>query len=88
MDVKPTDKSQVYRWLDGQLPHLPTQIRIAAALKLHDLETGEPDPELLLVHPAHTWLARKLKGRDATEVTKLRQMIDIAFPDKKTGTGN
>lgn len=79
------DKTQIYRWLRGQLPHAKTQVRIAAALSLTDPETGEPTPERLMHHPAHDWIARKFQGRDMEEIERIRRMVDIAFPDK-TGT--
>lgn len=81
------DKSQVYRWLKGNLPHAPTQIRIAAALNLNDPDTGAPDPEALLRHPDQDWIARRLKGKSREEIERIKQMIDLAFPTK-TGTGD
>jgi len=79
------DKSQVYRWLAGQLPHRETQLRIAAALELINPETGEPDPERLMTHPAHDWIARKFKDRSMDEFERLKTLVEAAFPDK-TGT--
>lgn len=81
------DKSQVYRWLKGALPHPPTQIRIAAALELLDPETGEPDPQMLMVHPAQVWMALKIRGRSQDDIERMKQMIDLAFPSR-TGTDN
>jgi len=84
---RPLDKTHVYRWLRGTLPHIETQIRIAAALELRDPETGEPNPELMMTHPAQVWIARKVQGRPKEDVERLRQMIELAFPDR-TGTDN
>jgi hypothetical protein len=78
----PIDKSQVYRWIKGQLPHGQTLTRIAAALELLNFETGEPDPELLLAHPSQDWIARKFKDRDHQEYERMKQMLDLAFPDR------
>lgn len=78
-------KSQVYRWIKGQLPQRPTQIRIAAALSLTDPETGEPMPELLTRHPAEDWIARKLRGKSDEDVDRMKQAIELLFPDR-TGT--
>lgn len=71
------DKSQVYRWLKGQLPQSNMQERIAAVFQV--------EPDALLRHPADDWIARKLRGRSKEEVDRLRQMIELAFPSK-TGT--
>ena len=81
------DKSQVYRWLKGQMPQPPMQERIAAALEIVDVETGEPDSSGILRHPDFDWFARKMQGRDEDELKRLKQMVDLAFPTK-TGTHN
>lgn len=81
------DKSQVYRWLKGQLPHKPTQVRIAAALELLDIETGEPAPELLMSHPAQSWIAGALQGLPNSEVERIRRVVELSLP-RKTGTDN
>lgn len=87
MSEAPIDKSQIYKWLKGQLPHAPTQLRIAAALELLNFETGQPDPELLLAHPSQDWIARKFKDRSTADFERAKQMLELAFPDK-TGTRN
>lgn len=86
-DADPIDKSQVYKWLKGQLPHGPTLIRIAAALELLNVETGEPDPERLLAHPSQDWIARKVKGLPKEEADSVRQMLDLWLA-RRTGTNN
>lgn len=83
--LPPIDKSQVYRWLKGQLPHMPTQVRIAAALELLDPVTNEPDPQMLLRHPHQDWIARKLQGRSEEELDRARKAIELVLPDR-TGT--
>jgi len=85
MDQGEIDKSQVYRWLKGQLPHGPTLMRIAATLDLTDPTTGEPNPEMLMAHPAQDWITMKLQGRSRDEVERLKSLIELALPDR-TGT--
>jgi hypothetical protein len=85
METQPLDKSQVYRWLRGQLPHRPTQVRIAAALELNDPETGEPNPEILMMHPAMSFLAERVDVDSPEDMEKLRQLVEITFPHR-TGT--
>lgn len=80
MDLPEVDKSQVYRWIKGQMPQAPMQERIAGAL-------GFPgEPEKLLQDPTMDWLAAFF--RDKTEEQKERaiQMLKVLFPDSKTGT--
>jgi hypothetical protein len=81
------DKSQVYRWMKGQLPHGPTQLRIAAALGLLDIETGEPDPELLLAHPDQGWIAERVKDLSKEDRATVKQMLDL-WLSRRTGTNN
>lgn len=82
MDPQVIDKSQVYRWLKGQLPHASTQRRIAEALSLMDSDTGEPNPKLLTTHPAQAWIARKVAGLEPEDIVRLKTIIETAFPDK------
>lgn len=81
------DKSQVYRWLKGQLPQHHMQTRIAGALSIVDVETGDADPAGIFRDPNLDWFARKMQGRDKDEVNRLKQMVELAFPSK-TGTHN
>lgn len=82
MDTAVIDKSQVYRWLKGQLPQRATQIRIAAALQLLD-ENGNPDPELLTTDPAVAWVATRVKGRSKEEIQKVKEFLDWALPPRR-----
>lgn len=84
MDPQVIDKSQVYRWLKGQLPQRRTQERIAAALNLLDKDTGEPAPQLLMTHPAQEWIAQKVSGLDPKDLVRMKTIIETAFPS--TGT--
>lgn len=87
MDQPVIDKSQVYRWLKGQLPHAPTLLRVAAVLDLRDIDTMDLNPNLIFRHPDEVWIANQIKGRPEEEVRRLRAMIELALP-RKTGTDN
>lgn len=85
MDLPIIDKSQVYRWLKGQLPQKKTQLRIAGVLELLDADTREPTPEKLFVHPAQEWITEKLRGRTADEIRRAKQAVDLVL-FARTGT--
>lgn len=72
------DKSQVYRWLKGQLPQAPMQQRIAAALGF------EGQPEKLLQPPEFGWIKDFFDGRSREEVARIRDTLTVAFP--RSGT--
>lgn len=72
------DKSQIYRWLKGQLPQEEMQVRIAGVLDLDD-------PAQLLRPPEADWLMKFFEKRNADERARIRQMLEAAFPEK-TGT--
>lgn len=76
------DKTQVYRWLRGQLPQPATQLRIASALGF------EGEPEKLLQHPSMDWLSEFFKKRTEDETEKAIQMLKLMFPEGKTGTND
>lgn len=78
MDLPRVDKSQVYRWIKGQLPQAPMQQRLAQALELNE-------PEDLLRQPEDDWFVQFYMHRSAEERARLRKMLEAAFPDK-TGT--
>jgi hypothetical protein len=81
------DKSQVYRWLKGQLPQAAMQKRIAGALEICDVETNEPDPSGLLRHPDLDWIARRIQQSDPEDVKKLKTIVELTLP-MRTGTRN
>lgn len=62
MDLTEVDKSQVYRWLKGQLPHPSMQGRISGALGFAD------EPEKILQDPTIDWLYQFF--RDKTDEQK------------------
>jgi transcriptional regulator with XRE-family HTH domain len=74
------DKSQVYRWLKGQMPQAAHQARIAAALGHED------DPSIILRAPEADWLARFFEDRSREELERMKTMLEAAFP-RKTGSG-
>lgn len=71
------DKSQVYRWLKGQLPQPPMQRRIASALELDE-------PEALLRDPDNDWFRQFIRGRSREEIDRIRRVLEMSFP--RTGT--
>lgn len=78
------DKSQVYRWMKGQLPHAPTQERIARVLNIVNPITGKVDPKLLQSHPSQAWIYAKVSNRSDDELRRMREVLDAAFPDDRT----
>lgn len=86
------DKSQVYRWIDGQMPQTRFLNRIAWALSIFTTdddgaERPEPDPTGFLRDPNLDWFARQVKDRSDDELRRLRNLVENAFPPK-TGTMN
>lgn len=77
MDLNEVEKSQVYRWLKGQMPHAAQQERIAAVLEI--------DPEALLRHPDDDWVAKFMKDRDAEEIQRIKNTLENAFPKRDAG---
>lgn len=73
------DKSQVYRWIKGQLPQAAMQARIAAAL-------GLPDPAKLLMPPEMDWMNEFFQDRSTEELSRMRAILEAAFPKKRDGT--
>lgn len=73
------DKSQVYRWLKGQLPQPAMQKRIAAALGFDD------DPGALLRPPEMDWISEFFKERSLDELQKIRTVLETAFPRVASG---
>lgn len=77
MDLEEIGKSQVYRWLGGQLPQPATQLRLADALGI--------EPEALLRHPDDDWVARFMDGRSQDEINRIKATLENAFPKKDAG---
>jgi hypothetical protein len=90
--LPPIDKSQVYRWIDGQLPQPRFMTRIAWALSIFTIdddgvERPEPDPSGIMRDPNLDWFARQVKDRSEDELRRLRSIVENAFPPR-TGTAN
>lgn len=75
------DKKQVYRWLDGALPHPATQARIAAALGLDSAED-------LMRNPTEDWIARFLRDRSDEELEHIKQSLEVTFPKRAGGSNH
>lgn len=82
MEFGEVDKSQVYRWLKGQMPNPGMQLRLAAVLGF------EGEPERILQHPTIDWLSEFFRERTEAETEKAIQMLKLMFPGTKTGTDN
>jgi hypothetical protein len=65
----PIDKKQVYRWLEGKMPHKDTLDRIAAALRLES-------PEDLFRHPDEIWIRQLLKDKSDEERERIKAMVE------------
>lgn len=74
------DKTQVYRWLRGQMPQPAMQVRIAAALGFED------DPDKLLQDPTLDWLSDFFRDKTEEQKEKAIQMLKLMFSEDKTGT--
>lgn len=73
------DKSVVSRWYNGTSPSEDWQTRLAALFHC--------ERESLFRHPDDDWLARFFRDRDDNEMSRIKQMLEAAFPkNTKTGT--
>jgi transcriptional regulator with XRE-family HTH domain len=77
MDLNFIDKSQVYRWMKGQMPQPAMQARVAAALRIR--------PEQLLRHPDEDWFSEFFEGRTADELTRIKTALAAMFPRNAGG---
>lgn len=75
-NAEPVDKKQVYRWLEGKMPHTATLARIAAALHLDE-------PEDLFRHPDEIWIRQLMHGRTDEERDRIKATLMAAFPVRK-----
>ena len=74
------DKTQVYRWLKGQMPGAATQARLAAIFGF------EGEPERLLQDPSIDWISHFFKDKTEEQKQKAIDMLKILFSDSRTGT--
>lgn len=73
------DKSQVYRWVKGQMPQPDMQERLAALFQI--------DPAALLRDPDDDWLSKFFSDKTEEQKERAIEMLKIMFPDDdKTGT--
>lgn len=80
MGLTEVDKSQVYRWIKGQMPQPAMQMRIAGALGF------ENEPDKLLQDPTMDWLSDFFRDKTEEQKEKAVQMLKLLFADIKTGT--
>lgn len=69
------DKGVVSRWYSGSSPTEDWQKRLAAFFGC--------EPDALFRHPDDDWLKRFFDGRNAEEIERIKQMLDLAFPVAK-----
>ena len=75
------DKTQVYRWLKGQMPGASTQARLAAIFGF------EGEPGRLLQDPTIDWLSEFFRDKTEEQKQKAIDILKLLFDDKRTGTG-
>jgi transcriptional regulator with XRE-family HTH domain len=73
------DKSVISRWFSGSTPSLEYQERLAALFAC--------EPASLFRHPDDDWLSRFFTRRSREEIDKMKQMLEIAFPQKNGTDG-
>lgn len=66
------NKTQVYRWIEGQTPQPAMQKRIAATLKI--------EPGALMRNPDAEWLADFFEGRTDEERARIKQVLELSWP--------
>jgi transcriptional regulator with XRE-family HTH domain len=76
VDALDIDKSQVYRWLKGQLPQPDMQERLATLFEIA--------PEALLHHPDDDWVARFFEDREPEERARIKQAMELAWPPRRS----
>lgn len=73
------DKSVVSRWYSGASPSEEWQKKLAALFHC--------EREALFRHPDDDWLARFFRDRDDNEMTRIKQMLEAAFPKSSKSSG-
>jgi hypothetical protein len=80
MTLAEVDKSQVYRWIKGQMPNPKMQSRIAGVLGFED------EPERLLQDPSMDWFSEFFRDKTEEQKQKAIQILKLWFEENKTGT--
>lgn len=75
-DALGADKSVVSRWYNGSSPSKEWQEKLAALFNC--------EPESLFRHPDDDWFASFFRGRSIEELQRMKQMLEAAFPKKRT----
>lgn len=83
--IKPKDivenlgvnKSTVSRWFEGTVPMEAHLVPLAAYFQLEK-------PADLFTDPDEDWMTRLLRGRSKDEIERIKTMIEVAFPQKKS----
>jgi len=69
------DKSVVSRWFNGASPGAEWQDKLAALFQC--------DPDAIFRHPDDDWFAKFFKGREPTEIERIKATLETAFPRRK-----
>jgi transcriptional regulator with XRE-family HTH domain len=69
------DKGTVSKWFSGATPGTTWQQKLAALF--------ECEPESLFRDPDDDWIGRFLKQRSQDERARIRQVLEVMFPEKK-----
>lgn len=78
MELGEIEKSQVYRWIDGQMPGPANQKRIMGAL--------EEEPDALMRHPIiDEWAGKFFRDRNMDELQRIKNTLEMAFPKRDAG---
>jgi transcriptional regulator with XRE-family HTH domain len=68
------DKSVVSRWYHGTSPGTEWQAKLAALFHCEE--------ESLFRHPDDDWMARFFRNRKREEIERMKQMLELAFPEQ------
>ena len=71
------DKSVVSRWYAGTSPSREWQDRLAALFGC--------ERDGIFRHPDDDWMSRFFRNRSQDELDRMKQMLEAAFPARKTG---
>jgi len=72
------DKSVVSRWYNGASPSREWQLRLVELFVLNE-------PTDIFRHPDDDWLAKFFHDRKPEEIDRIKQTLEMAFPQKRGG---